>query len=280
MPSCCRRATCFTGCLVLLLLFGTLLEILVLTGNWCRRSKSQLKEGCDLLAQTAAVLAKGRGRVPPVAAWLCYGSALAAYRDGGRPIPWETDDDLCIMGGDAEAAHAALEGAGLTVSPLDLSNVVAFRILKERAGSSKRTRRRRYHPHHHGQQQQQPSHKPSLLPSSLPPPALKDTGCSTCSYWIDVYAYEARNHSHWGPAITMIESTSRGAKKSRSLPLKVLRPLRSVAYCGVPASAGLFKVPGRVQEYLGHVFGVGYMTPSFSTPSNGYRRVTCALWNA
>ena len=34
--------------------------------------------------------------------WLCYGSALAAYRDNGKPMPWEIDDDICIMSDDLE----------------------------------------------------------------------------------------------------------------------------------------------------------------------------------
>ena len=73
------------------------------------------------------------------------------------------------------------------------------------------------------------------------------------------------------------------------MPLDVLLPLRPSAYCGAQAvegtegeggGGGTFHVPGNIEAYLKHVFGPSFMEVSYSTPSNGYKRFTCRLWNA
>ena len=61
-------------------------------GNWCRRTKEQISKQCNLMREINKLLTDNN-----VESWLCYGSALATFRDNGNPIPWEIDDDICVF---------------------------------------------------------------------------------------------------------------------------------------------------------------------------------------
>ena len=234
----CRRLCLLRVCLGTLLaafVSCTVVQQLTLTGLWCLRTEDQIAEQCRMMRVVSRVLSKAKVRH-----WLCFGSALAAFRDRGVPIPWETDDDLCLMADDAPLALRALQNAtSFHVGELDVSHFIAFRV----AGGE------------------------------------GELGCSTCRYWIDVHAHRTRNYSNYG-GLAMVESSALrlAAAKFRDVPHHVMYPLRPTTYCG--ASLGTFHLPHRSDEYLRHTYGEGYREVSFATPSNGYRAVTCRLWKA
>ena len=134
----------------ILLLFALLLFALVVVkdmsdrGIWCARTKVQIEAQCRALVAVAEALNKVNATH-----WLCYGSALAATRGkqygasgGGSvlqpssawPIPWESDDDLCVFEEDSVLIEAALAAVG--EGPLRLKtevligNVVRYRITR------------------------------------------------------------------------------------------------------------------------------------------------------
>ena len=105
-------------------------------GVWCQRTKSQLTFQCRTLATIVRALNEHN-----VTNWLCYGSALAAIRakelrQRAWPIPWESDDDLCVYEQDAARIELALSSlsqhahAGGIITEILVGNVVRYRVTR------------------------------------------------------------------------------------------------------------------------------------------------------
>ena len=138
-----RIVALFFGLLITAaVLFATLLALdMSARGVWCARTKSQIQHQCSALVAVAEALNEAN-----VTHWLCYGSALAATRgyavafDRGLtmanpwPIPWESDDDLCVFAADAPRVEAALlevsSGPERLLTEVLVGNVVRYRVTR------------------------------------------------------------------------------------------------------------------------------------------------------
>ena len=103
-------------------------------GEWCQRTPTQLGSQCHTLVSVVQQLNHHN-----ISNWLCYGSALAAIRPkvkAGRdvpafPIPWESDDDLCIYEQDSKTIEHVLSLLAQQI-PIQIEvligNVVRYRV--------------------------------------------------------------------------------------------------------------------------------------------------------
>lgn len=114
-------------------------------GVWCFRTRSQIHNQCQALVSIADALNEAN-----VSHWLCYGSALAATRGlleakDAWPIPWESDDDLCVFAKDARriemALHGITGGEHTLKTQVLIGNVVRYRVTRmdNRAGEEWKT---------------------------------------------------------------------------------------------------------------------------------------------
>lgn len=100
-------------------------------GVWCQRTPEQLSNQCDALVAFVQALNQQN-----ITNWLCYGSALAVIRAESlgtlaAPIPWESDDDVCVYEKDTthiENVLSQLSQQKLLRTEVLVGNVVRYRI--------------------------------------------------------------------------------------------------------------------------------------------------------
>jgi hypothetical protein len=100
-------------------------------GTWCQRTSRQLGAQCETITQVVTEL--NRQNIPN---WLCYGSALAVIRaevneKDPSPIPWESDDDLCVYESDSQKIEEILtifSKKNIFKTEVLTGNVVRYRI--------------------------------------------------------------------------------------------------------------------------------------------------------
>lgn len=116
-------------CCAIFLTYALIAFRMSLRGMWCRRTSEQVRKQCETMRGLVSLL-NNNG----IENWLCYGSALAATRASLRhrsamPIPWESDDDLCILVKDAARFEDLVKqhSESLTVEVI-VGSVVRMRI--------------------------------------------------------------------------------------------------------------------------------------------------------
>jgi hypothetical protein len=204
-------------------------------GEWCSRTEEQIFRQCSLLTKVVAIL-----RAHKFKHWLCYGSALAAFRDT-KPIPWEIDDDLCILQKDLGMIHTILEenaaDLGVNVIYADEFSVVALQIRPE-----------------------------------VPRSGISSAG----EYTIDFYAHKER--SFYNGSIHMMQNVALVRDRfKRDIPMNLLEPLRPLQYCSASTHKPLFFGPANISTYLSHLYGTSFLTPQTVVQSNGPRGWRCIL---
>eukprot|EP00946_MAST-07B_sp_MAST-7B-sp1_P004457 g4457.t1 len=132
------RAT--TQFLILILCAALLFALLVARdmserGVWCARTPAQIAHQCRALVAVAEAL-----NAANATHWLCYGSALAATRGAAEgvhpwPIPWESDDDLCVFAEESSRVEKALlaiaQGPEQLATEVLVGNVVRYRVTRK-----------------------------------------------------------------------------------------------------------------------------------------------------
>jgi hypothetical protein len=213
------------------------------TGDWCLRTEEQVAKQCDLLTKVANLL-----QAHNFQSWVCYGTALAAYRNG-KPIPWEIDDDLCVLQKDLANIRFILEESAkdlnIEVIYADDFNVVAMQVRLK--------------------------HVNGVLPAG--------------DYTIDFYAH--KEHTFFSSIRMMQNVALIRDRMKRDMPTSMLYPLQPMPYCAHPdrirdgaEQPPLFRGPGNITEYLTHLYGTTFRTPNTIVDSNGWRGWRCYFWKA
>ena len=218
-------------------------------GDWCRRTKEQITKQCNLMREINDILTDNN-----IESWLCYGSALAAYRENGNPIPWEIDDDICVFSSSIDKIEEILrvksKELNIRVEAPDDFGVVALRVYFQPTTSPK------------GDLTNQDGI--SKLPTFNRFPAGE--------YSIDFYAHNMK--TYWNK-IKMVQNTAFVRDRyKRDIPLSTLKPFKIVQYCGTGTQ---FNIPGNISNYLSHLYGTGYKVPRKLVPSNGFRGWRCLI---
>jgi hypothetical protein len=249
-----RNQKTYTRLLFLFLLVFALIGIscacrMSINGSWCRRTEIQIHRQCTLMKKINQILKNNNFE-----SWLCYGSALAAYRDKGVPIPWEIDDDICILSDDLEDIEKILRSKSkelnIRVEVPDDFGVVAMKVFFKPMVSSDDALNNNNDDDHLNIIDKYPAGE----------------------YNIDFYAHKER--AYWGKIKMMQNIAFVRDRYKRDMPLSVLKPFQQVNYCGPDAT---FNIPGNTTFYLSHLYGTKFDVPQKLVPSNGYRGWRCLL---
>ena len=206
-------------------------------GNWCHRTEVQVHRQCNLMKDIIQILKNNNFE-----SWLCYGSALAAYRDNGKPMPWEIDDDICIMSDDLEEIEKILveksKELNIRVEIPDDFGVVAMKVffkpLTENGNDN-----------------------------------IID-GYPAGEYNIDFYAHKEK--TYWGK-IKMVQNIGFVRDRyKRDVPASVLKPFKQLNYCGEDT---IVNVPGNISVYLSHLYGTEFRRTQKLVSNNGFRGWRC-----